>query len=79
MLAILRTNDFEEDFVIVDVIKNPISDTNSLAEVRIDNERCYTGGILCEITDQTINILKKLTPKEQWEWLLSIKCPNLYV
>ena len=79
MKAILRTNEFSEDYCIVDIIKNPASNNNSLAYILKDGELFYTGGILCEVNNITLSILDKLTNKEQWLWLLSIKCPNLYV
>lgn len=79
MLAILRTNNFNEPFKIVNIIKNPVSEKNSLAMVNIDGEIYMTGGILCEINDITIKVLNDMLPEEQWNWLMSIKCPNLYV
>jgi hypothetical protein len=79
MLAILRTNNFSEDYKIVEIIKNPISSTNGLAEIGLDGETLWTGGILCSIHDSTLKVLNNMLPEEQWKWLCSIKCPNLYV
>lgn len=78
MKAILRTNNYNENYKIVDILKNPISETNQLAKVLIDGEIYYTGGILCKITEITLNVLNSLSNKEQWDWLLSIHSPNLY-
>ncbi|MDA3855235.1 MAG: hypothetical protein PF569_03180 [Candidatus Woesearchaeota archaeon] len=79
MYAILRTNDFDEDYKIVEVLRNPISENISLAEVQIIDKVFWTGGILCKITAETLEILERQSPKEQWEWLKSIKYPNLYL
>lgn len=79
MYAILKTNDFNENYKIVKILRNPVSDTISLAEVEINNGIFWTGGILCKITSETLGILDRQSPKEQWEWLLSIKSPNLYI
>lgn len=73
MKALLRTNDYSEGVKVVEVIKNPISKTNGLAHVIIDGEEKWTGGMLFEINDITIKVLETMTPKEQWDWLLSIK------
>lgn len=73
MKALLRTNDYSEGVRVVDVIKNPISKTNGLAHVIIDGEERMTGGMLFEINEITMKVLKDLTPKEQWDWLRSIK------
>ena len=78
-IAILRTNDYQEDFKVVKVLKNPISENNSLAEISFNGQIFWSGGILCEYNNITLNVLEKLTPKEQWDWLLSIKCPKIYV
>jgi hypothetical protein len=72
--AIHRTNNFKENYEIVDVINNPISETNFLAKIRKENgEEFITGGILCEINPITISILNKLNNEEQWNWLCSIR------
>ena len=73
MKAILRTNDFSENYVIVDVVKNPISATNKLAEVIENGKTVWTGGILCEYSSRTIAVLDSLTESEQWNWLMSIR------
>lgn len=73
MKAILRTNDYSENYQIVEVIKNPIAENNSMAHIIIDGKEMWTGGILCEFNLLTCAVLDKLTPKEQWDWLISVR------
>lgn len=70
--AILRTNNFSESYKIVEVLKNPISEQNNLALIKIENEEFMTGGLLCDVNQNTLEVLDKLSNKEQWDWLLSI-------
>lgn len=79
MKAILRTNNYDEDYKIVEVLKNPISRNNSMALVLIDGKEYITGGILVEHNNITESILNLLSPKKQWDWLKSISCPDVYV
>lgn len=79
MKAILRTNDFSEPYRIVEILKNSTSVNNSLIKIKFNDEIYYTGGILCSVNENTIKVLNSLSNKEQWEWLLSIKCPNLLI
>lgn len=73
MIAILRTNNYDEGYRIVEVIKNPISKDNQLAHVKYDGKEWMTGGILCEVHPETLRVLNTLSHKEQWDWLKSIK------
>jgi len=77
MIAILRTNDFTRDYEIVTVLKNPYSESVELAKVKIEGEEVLTGGILCGFSTITCSVLNTLSPEEQWDWLTSIKSPNL--
>lgn len=73
MKAILRTNDYNEEYKIVTVIKNPIAKDNGLAHVLIDGKEYWTGGILCEYHEATISALNFMKPKQQYDWLRTIK------
>jgi hypothetical protein len=64
---------------VVRVIKNPISDKINLAKVSMNDEVFITGGILCEVTDETMKLLSSLTNKQQWDWLISIQSPMLFI
>lgn len=77
MKAILRTNDFSENFKIVKVLKNPISEQINLAEVEYEGKVFITGGILCKLDDITFEVLDGLTNEEQWKLLLATKLPIL--
>lgn len=80
MKAIHRTNNYNEGYNIVEVLKNPISKTNKLAEIRNDDGSInWTGGILCEVHQHTLDVLDTMKPEQQWEWLKSIKAPDVYV
>jgi hypothetical protein len=71
--AILRTSNYKEDFKIVSIIKNPISEKNGLAKVLCDGEALWTGGILVDVNPKTIKVLETMNPKEQWDWLVGIR------
>lgn len=73
MEAILRTNNYTEDYKMVTVIKNPIDERNGMAHVIIDEKEYITGGILVEPSETLINILDNMSPKEQWDFLLSVR------
>lgn len=79
MKAILRTNDYNQNYEIVDIIKNPISDNNGLAHI-IDSsgEEKWTGGILIEVDQRTMTVLDNLTNKEQYDWLHGLTT-NIYI
>jgi len=79
MEAILRTNDFTEDYRIVEVLKNPISEQNGLALVLIDKEQFMTGGILCEFDWYLKMLLDSLSNEGQWKFLLKIKLPRVLI
>jgi hypothetical protein len=77
MKAILRTNNYDKNFDIVEVIQNPISKTNNLALVRLSNgKEVITGGILIDYNPLTEKILNSMNYKGQWIWLLTIKRPK---
>ena len=73
-LAILRTNNYDENFEMVTVIKNPISEKNHLALIEKNDKKQYmTGGILVKYHPTTKVILEKMSFKEQYQWLSSLK------
>ena len=78
MKAILRTNDYTKNYEIVEVVRNPISKENGLAEI-IDSEGeiKWTGGILVDVNESTLYMLDLMSNKEQWDWLCSIKAPKV--
>ena len=73
MIAILRSNDYTEGYKIVKVLKNPISKNNQLALIEMAGKEFWAGGILCEVHHTTLEVLGKLSNKEQFDWLKSIK------
>lgn len=75
MKAILRTNDFSENFIIVDVLKNPVSDKVNLARVQYEDEIFLTGGFLISLNEVTFNIFMKLSNMDQWSLLVSCNTP----
>lgn len=76
MKAILRTNVYDENYRIVDVIKNPFSENNHMALINENGIEYMTGGILVDYNETTIKVLDTLTPEKQWDWLKSIKVPK---
>lgn len=73
--AILRTNDFSKRFIIVNVLKNPVSDKVNLARVQYEEEVFLTGGFLVPLNEVTFDTFRKLSIKEQWEFLVSCNTP----
>ena len=75
MKVILRTNDFTENFKIVEILKTPTHIKTGLTRVKYDNKIFYTGGILCRLSDIILKVLSELSNEEQWKLLLTIKFP----
>lgn len=74
MEAILRTNNYDDNYEIVEVVKNPIAKNNGLAHIIDGNgEEKWTGGILIKKDLTTMKVLDSLSPLEQWEWLRGIR------
>lgn len=71
--VILRTNNFNEPAKNVWLLKSPISDTNSQHKVLHQGEVFITGGIIIPATETTLEVLNKLTPKQQWDWLKGLR------
>lgn len=70
----------ETSYCLVEIIKNPISPKNKLAEIKLPNgEVKMTGAILVETHPKTIEILDTMEPTEQYEWLKSIRHPHIYI
>jgi hypothetical protein len=72
--AISRSNNYDEPYEIVRVVKSPISKNDQMALILgSDNKPYISGAILCEPHPKTIEVLDTMTNKEQYEWLKSIR------
>ena len=78
MKAILRTNDFTEDFKVVEVLKNPVNYKINLARVKYEDEIFLTGGFLVPLDGLLLSILSGLSNEEQWNLLLLCKFPMIF-
>ena len=78
MKAISRTNNYSENYKIVDAKRNRINSKNGLALVEIDGKEYFSGAIVVEDNPITRKVLDSLTPKEQYEWLRSIMRPYVF-
>jgi hypothetical protein len=76
MKAIHRTNNYDVNYEIVEILKNPISEKNQLAEIRYKSKTYMTGGILIPYDELVCKVLDSLSYEEQYKLLKAIKFSN---